>query len=297
MFGLFKKKHKQQVELEQNIDILPEEEKIEDEKVFALYLLFHKSFVVDKEAVIKTISEIDNSKVNIDFEYDLDGKDALLCNVKINDDLFQLVGLDAPLPEEIYNYTVNCAYGNEVELKRMRDHKYHIIAFYKGNSKDQMHIFNAYSKLAYGFLQYDLLGMANPYSWNSIIPSLIKEMVEDDEAKELISIPAMMVWRSFVKVPYNDGVWFVTKGNNLYDIYEYAYYGTIEETGEVYNLFENIFNYVYESKAEILAGHTMEMEGDIYMKFRNVYELENILNGDGIGTLVIEKISKNEINR
>lgn len=293
MFDFFKKKKNKEEIL--NKDIITEE--VKDERIFALYLLFPKSFVINKEAVIKRISKIDNSKVSFDMTYDLDGTEALYCNLQINNDKFKLVGIDAPVPEEVYNYTINCAYGNEEELGRMRNHKYHIVAFYEGKSKNQNHIFNAYSKLAYGFLEHDLLGMANSYSWNAIIPSLIKGMAEEVDTKELANMPAMMVWRNFVKIPHKDGVWFVTKGNNLYGIYEYAYYGTLEETGEVYNIFENIFNYVYESKADIITGHTMQVDQDVYLKFRGIYELEDVLQGEGVGTLVIEKISSDEINR
>lgn len=292
MFDFFKKnKHKKR-------EVKEEYSKNEErqEASFALYLAFFKSFVINKEKIEKRISSIENLEVDIKIINELDGKDGLYCNIKIGKHKFKLVGIDAPIPQDIMNYTINCAYGNNDELDRMKNHQYHIIAFYEGDSENQNEIFNAYSKLAYGFLEHDLLGLVNGYSWNALIPSLIKGMVEDDEAKDLANYPAMMVWRNFIKMPYKDGVWFVTKGNNLYGIYEYAYFGTFEDTNEVYEIFESIFNYVYETKTPIISGHTLEIEEEVYLKFREVYELEDSLQGESIGTLVIEKIRRDEIN-
>jgi len=106
-----------------------------------------------------------------------------------------------------------------------------------------------------------------------------------------------MIWRNFVKIHHNNKVWFVTKGNNLYGVYEYAFYGTFEDSQEVYDMFEDIFNYVYDTKAIIMAGHTIEIGNDTYLKFKELYELQDVLQGDGIGTFVIEKINRDQINR
>lgn len=287
MFNFLKKKSKEK-------EILGGDKK--EKESFALYMIFPSSFVIDKEKITKRINSIDNSVVNFDMMYDLDGKDGLYFNITINEDKFRVVGIDSKLPKDICDYTINCSYGNKDELDNMKKHNYHIIAFYEGRSIDMNHILNTYFKLAYGFLEHNLLGLINGYSWNGLIPSLIQAMGEESGERGLANTPAMMVWRNFVKIPHNDGVWFVTKGNNLYGICEYAYYGTFEETEEVYEMFENIFNYQYESGAKIIAGHTIQIEDEIYLKFKEVYELEDILNGENIGTLVLEKITENEIN-
>ncbi|ETJ35105.1 hypothetical protein Q604_UNBC10492G0001, partial [human gut metagenome] len=58
------------------------------------------------------------------------------------------------IPIEITEYTVGCAYGQKEELEAMENHSYHIIAFYAGKSTDYNVIYNAYAKLAYGFLHF-----------------------------------------------------------------------------------------------------------------------------------------------
>ena len=294
MFKFLKKKTNEKKEINKNVA----ENKIkeEDESNFALYLLFSNAFAINKDTVIERINSINsvkNPKVSLEVINDSNRKDSLYCNIVINNHKFKLIGMDTPLSETIVHRTIKCGHGNKDELVRMEDNKYYVIAFYEGNSKNKNKIFNAYSKLAYGFLEHNLVGLVNGYSWNALTPSIIRRMAEDKNAKKLASTAAIMIWRNLIKVPYNDGVWFVTKGNNLYDVYEYAYFGTVDDAKEVYDIFENEFKYAYETKAQLIAGQVIKAKDKEYLKFREVYELEDVLQGEGIGTLVIEKIKSN----
>ena len=268
----------------------------EKKDTFALYLLFDKKFIIDSEKISEKIKRINNDTIEINPILGLNGEEALYCNITINDEKFKLVGIDSKIPKEISSYTIDCAYGKREELEVMSKHNYHIIAFYEGTSADINHIFNLYFKLSYGFLEYDFLGLANGYSWNVIVPSLIKGMAEDEQLKDFANTPAMMIWRNFIKVRHNGGVWFATKGNNLFGVHEFAFYGTFENTQEIYDIFEDVFYYIYESDAHIEAGHTIQLGEDVFLKFREVYELQDTLEGEGIGTLVLEKINSDEIN-
>jgi len=268
----------------------------EKKNSFALYLLFDKKFIMNSDTLTKKIRIINNDKVEISPILGLTGEEALYCYVKINNERFKLVGIDSCIPEEISDYTIDRAYGKREELEEMSKHNYHIIAFYEGTSEDMNNVLNLYSKLSYGFLDYGFLGLANIYSWNVITPSLIQGMVEDKELKEFANTPAMMIYRNFIKIPYNDGVWFTTKGNHLFGVHEFAFYGEYENTQEIYDVFEDIFYYIYESKTHIESGHTIQLGENVFFKFKEVYELQDTLQGEGIDTLVIEKISSDEIN-
>ena len=265
---------------------------------FALYFLFPEAIAFDKEKLIKKIKTVSDKEVEFNPILGFDGKQTkTFARLMVEGEAFEIVGLEAPLPKNIVDYTVGCAYGNPEEIEQMRNHQYHMLVFYRGASKDPMVIFNAYKKLAYGFVEQGLLCMANPYSWNVVGANLIKGMLEDKETKEFAETPAMMIWRSFIKMPHNDGVWFVTKGNNLFNVTEYAYFGQMEEAQEVYDIFENIFSYVYENGVTISEGDTIQIEEEVYLRFKAVTELEDQLNGETLGTLVLEKISAEEINK
>ena len=269
----------------------------EKKSSFALYFLFPEVVAFDKERLIKSIRSVSQKKIEINPITGLDGKEKkLFARAVVEGEVFELVGMEAQLPKNIMNYTIGCAYGVPEEIEAMKEHNFHVLVFYRGESTDRMAIFNAYKKLAYGFLEQGLLGIANPYSWNVIGAGLLKGMLEDEETKAFAETPAMMIWRSFIRMPYNDGVWFVTKGNNLFDITEYAYFGKMEEAQEVYDIFENIFSYVYETHTEIKVGDTMQIEEDTYLRFKAVDELQEQLNGETVGTLVIEKISADQMN-
>lgn len=269
----------------------------EEKESFALYLLFSKVPEFNSDKIKKRIETISDGQVYI--ENILENEDATnsFSYVKIDGEDFQLVGIDVPLPSEISEYTIGCAYGKREELEDMSNHTYHIIAFYRGNSTDYNVIYNAFAKLAYGFLEDSFVGMANGYAWNVITPSLLKGLFEDERIEEFSSTPAMMVWRNFVKMPYDNKVWFVTKGNNIYGVHEYAFKGdSFEDSQMVYNMFEDIFNYEYSEKPVIEAGHTLQIGDDVFIRFREVYEIEDDLQGEGIGTLVLELITEDEIN-
>ena len=268
----------------------------EEKNSFALYLLFNEKLIMNEKNISERIKRINNDKIEVSPILGLNGEEALYCNITINDENFKLVGIDSKVPEEISSYTIDCAYGKREELDDMSKHSYHIIAFYEGKSNDMMHILNLYYKLSYGFLEHGFLGLANGYSWNVVTPSLIQGMAEDEELKEFANTPAMMIYRNFLKIPHNDGVWFTTKGNNLFGVHEFAFYGDFEKTQEIYDIFEDVFYYIYESDVHIEAGHTIQLGDDVFLKFKEVYELQDTLEGEGIGTLVLEKINSDEIN-
>lgn len=273
----------------------------EKKNSFALYFLFPEAIAFDQNVIKERIKSVTNDEVQIAPIVGLDGVEKkLYVHITISGEVFDLVGIDAPLPENIVNYTVGCAYGNPEEIQAMRAHSFHVLVFYKGTNKDRQAIFNAYKKLAYGFLSQGLLCLANPYSWNVIGADLICRMVEDDETRAFSETPAMMIWRSFIKMPYENGVWFVTKGNNLFGVPEYAYFGSMEEAQDIYDIFETVFSYVYEGEGTIAAGDTMQTGEDEFIRFRSIDEetsdFKEPLRGETMGTLVIQRISSNEIN-
>ena len=273
----------------------------EKKKNFALYLLFKEAAIFDKELIKGHIESVAGDRVEITPIVGMDGVDKKLYgHITIGDEAFDLLGVDAPLPENIMKYTIGCAYGNENEIQEMKAHGFHILAFYKGENKDKQAIFNAYKKLAYGFLAQGLLGVANPYSWNVISAGLLQDMVEDESAKSFSETPAMMIWRNFIKLPLENGMWFVTKGNNLFGIHEYAYFGNMEEAENIYDIFETVFSYIYEGEGTVVSGDTMQIGKDEFIRFKSMDEITSdlkvALRGETIGTLVIEKISRDEIN-
>lgn len=298
MFDFLNRKENKEISNEADVNVDRMDSNEEKEHSFALYLLFSKPPKFNSGEIRSRIEKISNGEVFIENILEDGDTTNSYGYAKIDGENFQIVGFDVGIPPEICDYTINCAYGNREELQAMAEHTYHIIAFYRGKNKDYNVIYNAFAKLAYGFAEDNFVGMANGYAWNVIAPSLIKGLFEDEMLEGFVSTPAMMVWRNFVKIPYDNKVWFVTKGNNIYGVHEYAYKGeSFEDSQMVYDMFEDIFNYEYSERPVIEAGHTLQLGDDVFLKFRDVYEIEGDLQGEGIGTLVIELIGEDEINK
>lgn len=271
----------------------------EKNKNFALYFLFREAVAFNEETIRERIRGIEKDTVKITPIVGMDGADKdIYVHITIGKETFDLIGINAPLPENIVNYTVGCAYGSPEEIQEMREHGFHILVFYKGKNKNRQAIFDAYKKLAYGFLSQGLLGIANPYSWNVIGANLLQDMVEDEETSVFAKTPAMMIWRSFIKLPYEEGVWFVTKGNNLFGIHEYAYFGSLEEAQDIYDIFETVFSYIYEGEGTAGAGDMIQTGEEEFIRLKELDETnigcKEALKGETTGTLVIEKVSKDE---
>lgn len=296
MFDFFKKERDENEKT--SLQKVENNLKNEDKESFALYLLFSKAPEFNCENIKKRMNMICDHDAEIENILDSEDTEDAFGFAKIDGESFRIVGLDAPLPQEVAEYTVGCAYGSRDELEAMEKHAYHIIAFYDGDSVDYNVIYNAFAKLAYGFIDDNFVGMANGYAWNAITPSLLKGLFEDERMDEFKLTPAMMVWRNFIKMPYDNKVWFATKGNNIYGVHEYAFKGdSFEDSQMVYDMFEDIFNYEYIEKPEIEVGHTIQIGDDVFIRFRDVYEIEDDLKGEGIGTLVLELINEDEINK
>lgn len=267
---------------------------------FALYFLFPEAAAFNQEEIKERIQRHSNEQVDVTSVVGFDGKDKnLFVHITVDGEKFDLVGVEAPLPQNIINYTIGCAYGDPEEIQRMKEHGFHVLVYYKGTNKNIQAVFNSYKKLAYGFLTQGLLCVVNPYSWNVIAPGLIQGMMEDEETRAFSETPAMMIWRSFIKIPYENGVWFVTKGNNLFNVSEYAYFGSYEEAQDIYDIFETIFSYVYEGEGSVEAGDKMQISEDEFIAFKDINEVPELLRekfqGETLETLVIQKLTKDEV--
>ena len=74
----------------------------------------------------------------------------------------------------------------------------------------------------------------------------------------------------------------------------------MEEAQDIYDIFETVFSYIYEGEGTIAAGDTMQTGEGEFIRFKSIDEVtsdfKEPLRGETIGTLVIERISSNEIN-
>ena len=125
---------------------------------------------------------------------------------------------------------------------------------------------------------------------------MIKEQMKPNMLQSCREAVPVGMWTGFVKLfKSKDEVWFCTKGHHRFGARDLAYFGNPAEANEVYMLFANLFDYM-AGGATIKAGDTAQISETHYIRFREVYELEDYLNSP-LGTLVLEKIKASEINK
>lgn len=92
-------------------------------------------------------------------------------------------------------------------------------------------------------------------------------------------------------------IWYCTKGNHRFGVPDFAYLGLANEGNNIFDLFANLFSYVYNYKAVLRLGDTAQLDESAFLRFREPYEYQDYINNQLGTTLVIEKISAQEINK
>lgn len=282
-------------EKSKNIKAEIEEENIEKKSKIALYLLFSDVIKFDINKVKERIESITDKDTEIKIsDIFQDSETNNICgDIFIGRERIEFIGYDIPLPKEISDLTIKFTHVEREEIENMQNHNYYIAAYYQGKSKDYNVIFNLYAKLAYGFCDYNFVGMANKYSCNVLSPSLITNLFENEELADKMTSPKSSIWRNLIEVPCDDGmVWYVTKGNNIINIHEFAFKGENIDYKKAHSLFNYLFNYEYLGKQKIKVGTKMEVGQEAVLKFKKPYELQKVLSGIGKETIVVERIEK-----
>jgi hypothetical protein len=177
-------------------------------------------------------------------------------------------------------------------------HKSHVICYYESEAINGVEMFIALYKLAYGLRENHMRGVANTMTWMCQSVEMLPDIMTPDFLSGFRETPAssLALWLGFVKFFKPDKtVWFATKGSPIFGVPDLAYLGkTLAEGDEAYDMFGDIFTYVFQSGTRLAPGHTMQLGPDVYLGFRPVYEYGDYL---GEQTLVMEKIRASDINR
>lgn len=262
-----------------------------------LTLVFEDLPIIKESTITENIDKIERLKKRpqVFLEKELNNGEVLLSVVEFDEHRVKLVGFDAPLPEDVIHHTVECSYWKDEDKEKIKKHKSHIICYYDGESDDAVEKYIALYKVAYSFMGQGLIGIINEGAWTCQPAYVLGDLLSKEMLMECREVPPLMLWTSFIKIPVEYGIWMVTKGNHIFGVKDFAYLGDINEVKEINEIFNNIFYYIYENSAVVEAGHTLQIEEEVYLKFKNIYKEKEYLEGP-IGTLVIEKIKANEIN-
>ncbi len=207
-----------------------------------------------------------------------------------------LIAYDEPASEENTKNPINCSNWTKDDKKPLRNHQTHMLCIYMMGSDDPTEKIIACMRLAGAFLDVGLLGYVDPAGWNCMPAPRLRDALSTKARKQFREAVPLGVFTGFVKIFTSETeIWFCTKGYFRWGISDLAFYGTIDQAQEVFNMFEALFFYSLTSDKNIIAGNTAELGGGVLLSFEELYEYEEVLQAP-LGTLVIKKINRDKLH-
>ena len=212
----------------------------------------------------------------------------------------KVVGFDQPMPGEVLEGSVAPSHYDEALKVQARAHKSHLLLYYQGYDNNPI---NQYASMALigGFLSsVGAIVVVNESARTSLPASALNgNATKEDIVSLLENFPLTALYCGFVKyeVEAVDGVWLRTYGCSLLGQPDFA--SLIEDhsgSEEVFDIFNNVISYLMSSGARFVAGNTMQVGEDLFMRLRLAGSEEYFLESEG-ELFVAEFISESEINQ
>jgi hypothetical protein len=254
--------------------------------------------VMEDHKLIEGLLALDDTITREDIHLSWDEKTPQrhLGNLHFGVHRIKLSTVPAPLPAPLVDRTINVSHWQPDVKAMMRQHRSQMVCAYQGESADPVERMIALYRTAGALHHEGMLAIANESAWTAHPP--IDFLTADNILSFRKDLP-FILWFGYVKFFVNKhSFWLATKGHHLFDVPDLASLVISEaEFESTMNLFINIFQYLYENDVVVTAGDTMEIQGSQdYLRFSEVDERDQYLMGPA-GTLVLERIGPEAINR
>ena len=209
-----------------------------------------------------------------------------------------IVGFDTPVPAQVLEKTVKVSNWTGEARDQLENHNAHLVLMHSGGGASTLEKYIALYKLAGVLGGSNLCGVLIEDAWTCAPADLTREFANPEMLGTFRESIPPILFTGFIRFMTDDGPWFVTKGQHLFNAPDLCMEGAGEKPSEVMDLFMNIFLYVTGQKAQIAPGHTLQVAEDDYLKFNEVAPdnpWKDWLLGAG-KTLQLTRIAKEEIN-
>lgn len=270
----------------------------------AMIVLLERPVQIDAKAAAEALAAIEPLRLYPKFELlaaqdTAPGKEVEYGHVDFDSHRIRLVGLPAPVPESVLETTVRVSHWPVAQREAMAAHGAHMILWHEGGGASQRERFIALYKLAAVLGGAQLRGVLIEDSWTCAPPEAVRDFLNARHLVELREAPAPFLFTGYVTSFDDAGAWFMTKGNHYFGVPDLVFHGPKDtDPGEALEIVMQVFMYL-TGGAKILPGHTAQIAEETYLKFSEVPEKHSNaewLKGAG-ETLVVEKISKDQINQ
>lgn len=210
-----------------------------------------------------------------------------------------ITAVDAPAPPAVMDKTVKVSNWTGEGRAALENHAAQLVLTHGGGAAPMLEKYIALYKLAAVLGGDQLRGVLMEDAWTCAPPALVREFASAEMLKAFRESTPPILFTGFVKFHTDDGTWFATKGQHMFEAPDLVMFGPDEQPSEVLELFMNIFLYVTGKKARIAAGHTLQIAEEAYLKFRELAAdnpWREWLQG-AEETLELKRINKEEINK
>jgi hypothetical protein len=272
------------------------------ENPLSLQVLFAGKLQLDPQALTRALRSYHPSMANGLFEIDpqLAAQGTPLGLVGWGQQVIKLVGFDAPMPAEVVAKCVQPAHYPQDLKARALAHQAHTLLYYAGHCDDPREQYVALAVVAGILSDFGALVVLNESAHTSMPAGVyFDKTVRGDRLDVVRAFPLLLLFCGFVKYEVEGfkGVWMRTHGCHLLRLPDLAFRAKGHFQGEfVFEMFNNILNYLLESGAELDDGHTMQIETEAYLRLRLPKTKEHFLKSPG-AMFVAEMIRADEINR
>lgn len=246
-----------------------------DNRLFILFFLFDKSIKLNIDSFRRSFRKIDSTiPVTIITNDEFNSTAILIAKISFYEHEFKITRFDSQL-------SIN--FGSPVP-----EHSSYFTVEYKGSSLDTLDIYQAYLKVAFCFLQEDLIAILNPYSCNILDRDLIKN-------DKLIYRPTLNIWRNIVTLSFKEKKLLTTRGNNNFGIYEIASFMDSDLSPSVLvEVYDYLFNYLGTNTSLTLAikdtikipKYALTIGKTVKVTINNILNIEGVLKGIHHPTLI-----------
>lgn len=207
--------------------------------------------------------------------------------------VIQMVGFEVPFPEEHLEACVAPSHYPAKQKEQIRHHDSHLLLWYAGYDDNVQEQYIALTMVAAALAQFNALAVLNEHAHTSLPIAVVSEIVSAGSMDMLRhGLPLTMLFCGFVKYEVDgvNGVWMRTYGAETFSLPNFAVLAHGHDEGQKYSdIFNNALNYLLESGAEMVAGHTMESADGTIMRLREPKADEYFL--DGPDTVLVVEIT------
>jgi hypothetical protein len=263
--------------------------KVEDTRLKLLFIAssLPKSIA---ECLQKNLPQYGGAEFSVDEDVSLHEEGLLHADVTLGQHQIKMVGFSAPVPEKVGKMAMDCANWSREEKQEMRAHTHHMLVYYEGGSSDVAEQFLALYTLAACLLDDGLLGIMDTAAWNCVPVHAIKNLMLPELRESCLEDLPLPIWTGFAKIfVSSDEVWLCSKGFHRFGVMDFAWFGTMADVNEVFDLFNGLFSYVRNDKAKLKAGDTAQFGDNLILRFVKLTDYHDYLEGP-LGTLVIERL-------